>query len=196
MNDVITTLIITALVATNAGLIGVFLMLRQQTMMGDAISHAVLPGIVLSFLVKAQLPASISSSGGLIILSGAILSGIMASFFITFLHEKLSIPYGASVGIGFSYFFALGHILQSKWTQQADLDLVCVLSGNLITAYRNLWIWQGSNMGPWPIYISGTLLLFNLTWLGLFLPRLLITSFDPQYASTIGIPTLSVIDTK
>src|SRR6185436_890814 len=89
------------LVATACGLVGNYLILRRMALVGDAISHSVLPGLVVAFLVaksRASLPMFL----------GALVAGILTTVFIELIHKKSRVKQDAAIGIVFSSLFALG----------------------------------------------------------------------------------------
>ena len=106
------------LVATMGGLLGCFLVLRKMTMIGDAISHSVLPGIVIAFLISGERT-------GFIMLSGAAIVGLITTYLIGFLKEKVRLQGDAAIGISFTWLFAVGVILISYFAGQVDLDQEC-----------------------------------------------------------------------
>src|SRR5690606_32763700 len=95
-----------ALVAISCGLLGCFLVLRKMSMVGDAISHAVLPGIVIAFLLSG------SRDTGLMLV-GAAATGMLATMLITYFHRRAKLQADASIGITFTFMFAVGIILIS-----------------------------------------------------------------------------------
>ena len=174
-------LLVSSLVAINCSLIGSYLVLRKVTMMSDAITHAVLPGIVLGFLITG-------SKNSLIILLGASSTGILASMLMSFLHTKLALQSDAAIGITFTWLFALGIILVSLYGRKVDLDPDCVLYGEI--AYVPLHILYTSGgipIGPPALYALGTVLLLNLGFIICNYKELAITTFDPAFAKVIGI---------
>ena len=183
--DIFWIVLIASLAAINCSLVGVYLVLRKVTMIADAITHAVLPGIVLAFLFTG-------SKNSLIMLIGAGSTGILASLLITFLHKKIKLQADASIGINFTWLFALGIILISVYSRKIDLDPDCVLYGEVAYAPLNTWeLSNGFNMGPQGLYILGLVLLLNLSFILLNYKELSITTFDPDFASSIGMrPTL------
>ena len=114
MNDfqIITAAI---LISTSCGMVGVFLVLRKMAMVGDAISHAVLPGIVMAFLISG-------SRDNVTVLIGAILVGVLATIMIELFHKKARLQEDASIGVTFTWLFAIGVILISVFSRQVDLD--------------------------------------------------------------------------
>ncbi len=173
-----------SLVAISCGLLGCFLILRRMAMVGDAISHAVLPGIVIAFMLTG-------SRDSVTMLIGAGLIGILTTFLIEFFHTKGKLQTDASIGVTFTWLFAIGVILISVFAGKVDLDQECVLYGEIAYVPLDLWITDsGTIMGPRVIYISATVLLILLAFIGFGYKELFLTTFDPAYASAIGISTV------
>ncbi len=144
-----------------SGAVGCFIILRSMSLMGDAISHAVLPGVALSFML------------GINFFIGAIVFGLLASFIITFIKENSVIKGDTAIGITFSSFLALGVILIGL--ANSSTDLFHILFGNILAVQdSDMWLTLG---------VSGLVLLL----IGLFFKELLLTSFDPVLAKTMGI---------
>ncbi|MEL6413240.1 MAG: metal ABC transporter permease, partial [Bacteroidota bacterium] len=153
------TILVATLTAVNCSLIGTYLVLRKVAMMGDAIAHAVLPGIVVAVLLTG-------SKSSLTVLLGAGSVGIFAALLMEFLHRKVHLQADASIGINFTWLFALGIILISIFSQKIDLDPECILHGEIAYVPLDTWVTAGGiNMGPRAVYILATLLLLNLTLL-------------------------------
>ena len=169
------------LVAIPCGLLGCYLILRKMAMVGDAISHAVLPGIVIAFFVSgSREPISM--------LLGAGILGILTTFLIEFFHSKARLQTDAAIGVTFTWLFALGVILISVFAGQVDLDQDCVLYGEIAYVPIDLWITgSGTIMGPRVIYIMGTVFLVVLSFIVIGYKELFLTTFDPSFASATGI---------
>ncbi len=101
-----------------AGILGCFIILRGMSLMGDAISHAVLPGVALSFIL------------GINFFIGALVFGLLASFLIAFVNQNSTIKGDTAIGITFSSFLALGVILIS--VAKSSTDLFHILFGNIL----------------------------------------------------------------
>lgn len=173
------------LFATSCALLGSFLILRKMAMVGDAISHAVLPGIVIAFLLSGS-----RDTAGMLI--GAAAIGLLTTFFIEFLTNKARLQSDASIGVTFTALFALGVILISAFAGQVDLDQECVLYGEI--AYTPLDVWvldNGTSLGPKSVYIASITLLLNLLLILFGYRKLHLTTFDPAFAATIGISVAS-----
>ncbi len=172
-----------SMVAISCGLLGAFLLLRRMAMVGDAISHAVLPGIVLAYLLS-------ESRETLPMLIGAAALGVFTTLFIELLHRKARLQTDASIGITFTWLFAIGIILISLYTGQIDLDQDCVLYGEIAYVPLDLWITDdGRIMGPRPVWITGGATLLILAVILLGYRGLQVTTFNPEYAAAIGIST-------
>lgn len=177
------TILVGSLVAINCSLIGSYLILRKMAMMGDAISHAVLPGIVITFLLTG-------SRAPCVVLIGAGSIGIVATFLIEFFHRKGRLPSDAAMGITFTWLFALGVILISLFANKVDLDQDCVLHGEIAYVSLDLWISDsGINLGPRPIYALSVVLIANLAFILFGYRALYLTTFDTAFAATIGVNT-------
>jgi manganese/zinc/iron transport system permease protein len=179
-----------ALFATMAcGLLGNFLVLRRQSLMGDAISHAVLPGIVLGFLVagsRATWP----------MFAGATLAGVLAAALIELVRRLGRVESTAAMGVVFSIFFAGGIVMMEQAAAHSiDLDPECVLYGQLEdilwlapTSFASLLepaVWADL---PREVRTLAIVLLISGVAVALFYKELKITSFDPDLATTLGIP--------
>ncbi|MFD1430688.1 metal ABC transporter permease [Lacticaseibacillus mingshuiensis] len=146
-----------------AGVIGSFIILRGLSLMGDAISHAVLPGVALSFML--HIPMVI----------GAAAFGILAATIITLIKQFSAIKSDTAIGITFSTFLALGVILIGL--VHTTTNLFHILFGNVLAVQdgdRNLTLGIAAAV---------------LVLVALFFKRLRLTSFDPLMAQAMGIRT-------
>lgn len=172
-----------SLVAVTCGLLGCFLVLRKMSMVGDAISHAVLPGIVIAFLMSG-------SRETLPMLLGAGATGLFATFLIEYFHRRAGLQTDAAIGVVFTFLFAVGIILISAFAGQVDIDQDCVLYGEIAYVPIDLWVTPGGTvMGPRPVYILSGVLLLVAMFIRLGYKELKLTSFDPAFASALGIST-------
>lgn len=171
-----------SLIAISCGLLGVFMMLRKMSMTGDAISHAVLPGIVIGFFVSG-------SQRGLEVIIGAGILGILATLLIDWLRKKARVQLDASIGITFTLLFAIGIILINLLAYKVDLDQECVLYGEIAYLPIDLWITQsGLNLGPRIMWLAILNLGLVLGFIVLVYKELNLTSFDESFSMAIGIP--------
>jgi len=180
MNDIyiISTAI---LVSASCGLLGVFLILRKMAMVGDAISHAVLPGIVLAFLFSGNRDS-------ITVLIGAMLLGVLASVLIEVFHKRARLQEDAAIGVTFTWLFAIGVILISLFSRQVDLDQDCVLYGEIAYVPLDVFITDaGLNLGPRALWIgAGTFIIVGIFIL-IGYKGLQVTSFNEEFAISVGI---------
>lgn len=172
------------LVAWLCGTLGVFLVLRRMSMLGDAISHAVLPGIVLAYLVSGE-------RGSPLLLVGAAVFGVAVTLLIEFLTRKAGMQRDASVGTSFTLFFSVGIILVSLFASRVDIDADCVLHGEIAMVPFDRWKWLGMDMGPRQISILGGSLLFVLLVLWRGFKGFYLTSFNSEFAASLGVTTMA-----
>ncbi|WP_430403954.1 metal ABC transporter permease [Fluviicola sp.] len=181
MNDVL--MILTACsVAIPASLLGVLLVSKSLVMVGDAISHAVLPGIVVAYLLSG-------TKDSVPMLFGAAVTGFLTTFLIDFLRKKWRIQEDAAIGFTFTFLFAIGVLMIALFAgKNSDLDQECVLYGDLETSILDQVI-----VGE---YLYGTRAILQLLPLTAIL-LLVITigfkgwkvwAFNPQFGSFVGIP--------
>ncbi len=173
-----------AMVAASCGFLGCFLILRRMAMLGDAISHAVLPGIVIAFLVSG-------SRDSLPMLLGAAALGLLCTFLIQSLRSR-GVQNDAAISVTFTFLFAVGIILVSLFTRQVDLDLDCVLYGEIAYVPWDTLTFFGTNIGPKALWGVGISFLLSLIVVGLLFKEFKIVSFDPQMAAALGIPVLLI----
>lgn len=154
-------LITAIMIGIVSGAVGCFIILRGMSLMGDAISHAVLPGVALSYLL------------GINFFIGAIFFGLLSSVVITFIKNNSTIKGDTAIGITFSSFLALGVILIG--VANSSTDLFHILFGNILAV---------QDLDKWLTLGVSTLVLALIL---LFFKELLITSFDPTMAKAIGM---------
>ncbi|KRN04629.1 metal ABC transporter permease [Holzapfeliella floricola] len=160
--DFLQSALLTAImVGVMSGIIGSFIILRGMSLMGDAISHAVLPGVAIAYML------------GVNVLLGASIFGIIAAILIGFVASSTKIKMDTSIGIIFSAFYALGFILISM--AESSTNLHHILFGNILAV-------SDSDIMTTAI-VLGLVILF----VSIFYKELVITSFDEVYAKTYGL---------
>lgn len=169
-----------ALVASCCGILGVFLVLRKMAMIGDAISHSVMPGIVIAFLLSG-------SRDSLLMMFAALLCGLLTTFLIQ-MFQQSGIQSDASIGVVFTALFAIGVVLVSLYARQVHLDQDAILYGEIAYVHWNIWELGGVNMGPKAVWLLGTTLLIIMSVIVLFYKQFKLCAFDPALAAAIGIP--------
>ena len=166
------------LCACAASLLGNFLVLRRMSMLGDAISHAVLPGLAAAFLLTG-------SRNSLPMFIGAVAVGVLTAFFTEWIRSAGRVDESASMGVVFTSLFALGLVMIVQAADRVDLDPGCVLYGAIestpLDQIRILgWL------APRAVWILGAVLVLNLLFVLGFFKELKLSSFDPQLATTLG----------
>jgi len=177
-----TYILVTAiLVSTLCALVGCFLVLRKMSMVGDAISHAVLPGIALAYMISG-------ARAGFPVLVGTSLAGLFVSFLIEWFNKKARLQSDAAIGLSFTLLFAIGLILVTS-LRNVDLDQDCVLYGELVYIPLDLVSFGNLYIPRQTISIALTLLTVGLVlWIG---KRIFVTiTFDQNYAVALGINTI------
>ena len=176
--------LIAIVTAVACALPGVYLVLRRMTLMSDAISHAILPGIVLAFFLTESL------SSPLLILAAAG-TGVLTVFFVELLQRTKLVKEDAAIGLTFPVLFSIGVILISRFAGNVHLDMDAVLLGELAYAPLHRLAVFGYNLGPVSLYVMGGILVLNLVFIFLFYKELKLATFDASLAAALGFtPTL------
>jgi manganese/zinc/iron transport system permease protein len=149
-------------------------------MLGDAISHSVLPGLVLAFLITA-------SRNVVPMIIGAAVMGLVTAYLTELLDRTRQVYRDGALGIVFTFLFAVGVILVAMYTGQVDLDQECVLYGEIAFTPWDTVVMGTTNLGPRAVWILGGALLANVLFIILFFKQLTICSFDPHMARAVGI---------
>ncbi len=172
-----------SLVAVSCAILGSFLILRKMSMVGDAISHSVLPGIVIAFFIAGSMQS-------IWMLVGAGILGILTTFLIEFFHQKGRLQTDASIGVTFTWLFALGVILVTYYAGNAHIDQDCILHGEIAYVPIDLiYDSNGNAIGPKAVIILSFVLGLILLFVVLFYKELFITTFDASFAKVVGIST-------
>ncbi|NEX47357.1 metal ABC transporter permease [Pseudotabrizicola algicola] len=168
-------MLIAALAAIACALPGNFLLLSRRAMLGDALSHVVLPGIVVAFLLTG-------SGSGVVMGAGALAAAGLSALFIEEITRRTGMEPGAAMAVVFTTMFALGVVLlETTGTSGVHLDVEHALYGNLESL-----IWLGA---PPPELLRLTLIAAGLALaLRLVWRPLVLATFDPVFAQTQGVP--------
>ncbi len=179
MNPQLEINIIASIVSVACALPGVFLILKKMAMMSDAISHSILPGIVLAFFITNNLNSPL-------LIFGASLMGLFTVFLVESLNKSGRIKEDASIGVVFPLLFAIGIILITQFAGNVHLDTDAVLLGELAFAPFDRIFINGADFGPVAVYVMSLILLINLLFILLFFKELKITTFDAGLATALG----------
>lgn len=169
------------LVAAACGLVGNFLILRRMALVGDAISHSVLPGLAVAFLLS-------NSRSTFAMFLGALAAGMLTTVVIEAIHRNSRVKQDAAIGIAFSSLFAIGVILITLYADRVDLDQECVLYGEIAFVPLEPFV----TIAGIPIAPPSLLRMAGVTaatglLIFLFYKELLVSSFDPGLAASLGI---------
>ena len=172
------------MVSLSCGLVGCFVVVRRMALLGDAVSHGVLPGIVTAYLITDSL-----SIGPVWI--GACLAGLGCGASIEWLRTKTPLREDAAMGLTFTSFFALGIVLLSLEAGATHLDPACFLYGEIgltpLSPKLELWGLPSGNQALWNM---GVVCLTTMISVIVFYRFLLVTSFDCSLARSLGMPVI------
>lgn len=177
-------LLVGSFVAASCALLGCFLVLRRMVLLGDALSHSVLPGIAIAFLLTGSL-----ASFPMIIGAGTF--GVLTVVLVQLLNRSGRLGEDASIGVVFPAFFALGVLIISRYARDVDLDIDCVLFGEIAYTPLDIWVLGGVEL-PRAAWVMGGILVFNVLLVTLLYKELKVTSFDPALAAALGLSPLVV----
>jgi manganese/iron transport system permease protein len=155
-------MLVCGLVGATGGFLSSFITLKGWSLMGDALSHAVVPGVALAYMAK--LPFSL----------GAFSTGLLAAGAMAIIKKKTPLREDAIIGIVFTSFFALGLLLISLFP--AGVDRNTILLGNILGI-------ADSDVTQMIIVATATFLVLGLKWRDLML-----VNFDPAQARALGMP--------
>jgi manganese/zinc/iron transport system permease protein len=165
-----------ALLRIISGVVGSFAVLRKQSLLGDAVSHAALPGIAIAFLVTGNKQVEL-------LLFGALITGLIATFLVNIIDKYSRIKYDSALALVLSVFFGIGLVLLTYIQKipnanQAGLDKFIFGQASTLL-YRDLQI----------IFIVGFVLLLFVV---IFWKEIKLVSFDPEFAESLGFSTKKV----
>lgn len=167
-------IIASSMVGIMCGMIGCFIVLRNMSLIGDALSHAILPGIFVSFLLVGY-----STIG---FFTGSVIAGLLTAVAITWIQHNISTKNDAAIGIVFTAMFSIG-VIGISWISQekgAHLDLKDFLFGNVL------------GISTEDLIITSVVLIYTVASVILFFRYLFITTFQATIAQTMGISVKSI----
>jgi manganese/zinc/iron transport system permease protein len=171
--------VIAAVVAVACALPGAFLVLRRLALMSDAISHAMLLGIVLAFFVVEDLASPL-------LVLAATATGVLTVALVELLNRTRLVKEDAAIGLVFPALFSIGVILISRYAGEIHLDVDAVLLGELAFAPFNRFAPFGTDLGPIALWVMGGILVLNLVFIALFYKELKLSTFDAGLAAALG----------
>jgi len=189
-----TWIVITAaLTAMACSLPGLWLVLRRQSMMGDALSHTALPGLLLSMLAitGARSMGWISSdqvdlSTQVALISGAVVMGMVTTVLTEWLQNLAHVDGGTALGVIFTGLFAAGLVMVRVFANDAHVDTDCVFFGQLEGVLYDTWSIWGQEI-PKAACLTAILLIVNMVLTIVFFKELRLAAFDAELAITQGV---------
>jgi manganese/zinc/iron transport system permease protein len=180
VSDALAIVLTAGLTATACCLLGPFLVLRRVALMGDAVSHAVLPGIVAAFLIfQTRAP--------LYVVIGAAVFAVLCVLAIEALQATGLVASDAAIGLVFPALFALGVLGIHRYADDIHLDLDSTIYGEIaFTPFRIMEV--GGVELIRSVVVMGLVVAVNLLLVTLLWKELKVTSFDPEFARSIRIP--------
>lgn len=172
------TIAVGAIVNSACAILGCYLVLRKLSLLGDAISHAVLPGIVVAYLFAGR-------SSFIALFAGAMLTGVVATFLIETMRRYGGVSEDSGMGVVFTALFSIGVLLMSRYAHTVDLDVSCVLMGQIESVPIDLIEIAGYSV---PRVLPTMLAALGLVvaFVALLWKELKLSSFDPALATALG----------
>jgi len=174
-----------ALVGIACGIVGNFLLLRRMALVGDAISHSILFGLVVAFLI-------FKTANTFVMFFGALAAGILTVAIIEFIHKQTRVKSDAAICISFTTLFALGVTLVSaaETAGPVHIDADCVLYGEIAFVPFEPPVMLGDwSLGPPSVLRMAIVTALILLGVLIFFKELVITSFDAGLARSMGLRT-------
>ena len=172
--------LIAAVVAVACAIPGVFLVLRKMSLISDAISHSILPGIVVGFFITEDL------NSPLLILLAAV-TGVITVVLVEAIQKTGLVKEDTAIGLVFPALFSIGVILIAKNANDVHLDVDAVLLGELAFAPFDRFLLWGVDVGPKSLWVMGIILIVTLVLLYLFFKELKVSTFDAGLSAALGI---------
>lgn len=179
MSSTLVIIITGVLVAVACSICGSFLVVRRMAMLADAISHAILPGLVAGYFL-AQGPNLIAGT------LGASAAGLLTVVLVEALQRTRRVTRESAIGIVFPGLFALGTFLVSRFFSDVHLDADAVLYGSIEFAAQDPLIIGDLLLGPQALWIMGFLVVLNLAVVLALYKELKIATFDADQAASLG----------
>ncbi len=171
--------LIAAVAAAACAIPGVFLLLRRMAMMSDAISHAILPGIVLAFFLTHDLNSPL-------LVVGASIGGILTVVLVESILRTRLLKEDAAIGLVFPFLFSIGVVLIAYHAGDIHLDTDAVLLGELAFAPFDRLVLFGIDWGPKALTTMTVILAANASFVLLFYKELKLSTFDAGLAAALG----------
>ncbi|WP_156299066.1 metal ABC transporter permease [Streptobacillus canis] len=176
-------LTVAILTAISCSVLGVFLVLKNMSMLTDAISHTILLGIVISFFIVKKLDSPL-------LIIGASLIGLVTVYLVELITSSRLVKEDAAIGVVLSFLFSIAVLLISKYTANIHLDIDAVLLGEIAFAPFYTMDIFGLTISKGIVY-GLVISIINISFVVLFFKELKISTFDRALAFSLGLyPTL------
>lgn len=185
MTPQVEILLTAVFIAAACSLPGIFLVLRNMSMMSDAITHTILLGIVITFFLTGTITSPF-------MLLGAVLMGVGTVILSETLYKTKLVSEDSAIGIIFPLLFSIAILLISKYAGSVHLDTDSVLLGELAFVPFDRVIINGTDIGAKAMYISAALFILNFIIVKIFFKELKLTTFDPVQATMLGIAPIAI----
>ncbi len=177
--------LIASVTAAACSLVGAFLVLRKTALLSDAISHAILPGIVLAFFWTENLHSPL-------LLLAAAGTGVLTVAIIEALGRTRLVKQDAAIALVFPALFSIGVVMISRYASGVHLDTDAVLLGAPELSWITRFEVGGVSLGPQALWLMGAVLLACVAFVALFYKELKISTFDPGLAAALGLAPAAV----
>ena len=177
--------LIAAVTAAACALVGAFLVLRKTALLSDAISHAILPGIVLAFFYTENLNSPL-------LLVAAAVTGVLTVAAIEALGQTRLVKQDAAIALVFPALFSIGVILISRYAGDVHLDTDAVLLGYPELSWVRRFTAGGRDLGPQALWVMGVVLAVVTCFVLTFYKELKLGTFDPALAAALGLAPAAV----
>lgn len=177
--------LVAAVVAMACALPGTFLVLRRMAMMSDAISHAILPGIVVGFFLTNDLNSPV-------LILAAAATGVLTVMLVELLTSTRLFKEDAAIGLVFPLLFSIGVILIARYAGDIHLDMDAVLLGELAFAPFDRFEVAGFDLGPRSLYVMTIVALVNMLFIIMLYKELKLATFDAGLAAALGFAPMLI----
>ena len=173
------TLAIAIVTAVSCAICGVLLIVNREAMVSEGLSHAVLPGIILAFIMirDRSSPLLILSAGG---------AGLLMVLLVQAIQRTRLVKDDASLGIVFPALFSIGIVMASRELGNTHFHAHCIIDGNLALAPLDRWTIGGTDVGPSPFYAMAGVLLIVIGFIWLLFKELKLMVFDAGLSRSLG----------
>ncbi len=184
MNEQLVIIATGVLVSISCALLGAFLIARNMSMMSDAISHAILPGLAIAVLMTGERTT-------LHVVIGGVMTGVLTVTLVEILHRGRLLKEDSAIGVVFPALFSIGIILISQ-AGNVHIDTQHVLYGQIEYSPFDTLFWDSVNLGAKSLWVLGILTIANLAFIILLYKELKLSTFDAALASILGFAPVLV----